>query len=777
MKNKYLFLILGISVFFLKTFNGKCQKSKLDYVNSLIGTESVPSLSHGNVYPAIAMPWGMNFWTPQTCTMGDGYIHYSKDDADFSGKLGDGWLYYSKADTIHGFRQTHEPSPWMNDYGAFSIMPVNGSLKLTDITRGSYFSHDNEIAKPNYYQVMLQSYGINTEIAPTERSAIFRVSYPKDEESYLIIDAFRWGSEVTIMPDKKTITGIVHNNCGGVPANFANYFVITFDKPFESFGTWLDGKIRKGTTQAGGDHAMAFVKFDTKESMVLNVRISSSFISTRQAFNNLTKELGTDSLETISNRGKKTWETLLDRVNVEGGTEEQKRTFYSCMYRSMLFPRKFFELDTNENPIYYSPYDGKVHEGYMFTDNGYWDTFRALHPFLTLVFPEISEHNIQGMLNAYDQSGWLPEWSSPGHQNTMIGNNSLSVITDAWMKGIRNFDGAKALEAMVHQTMGQGPEESVGRNGFKKYNQKGYVPCDLYNQATAKTLEYAYDDWCLSQFAHSIGKSEIAAVYAAKAMNYKNVWDPEVNFMRGRKNNGTWRRNFNALEWGGPFTEGDAWHYTWSVFHDIEGLSTLIGGHKAMAQKLDSVFTAPNYVSNKPYGRIIHEMTEMVNANMGQYAHGNEPIQHMIYLYDFAGQPWKAQKWARFVMNKLYMPTTDGYCGDEDNGQTSAWYLLSAMGMYSVCPGANQFVIGSPLFEKVTINLSNGKSFVILAKNNNDKNIYIQWAKLNGLSYNKTYLDYTDIIKGGELEFEMGSEPNKQWGTDPEDLPYSMRNK
>jgi predicted alpha-1,2-mannosidase len=778
MKNRYIFLIIGVFLFFLSSCSEKGPKSKLDYVNSLIGTESVPALSHGNVYPAVALPWGMNFWTPQTCTMGDGYIYYTKDDADISGKLGDGWLYYSKADTIRGFRQTHEPSPWMNDYGAFSIMPVNGSLKLTDVQRGSFFSHDQEIAKPNYYQVFLQSYGINTEITPTDRSALFRISYPKNEQSYLIIDAFHWGSEVTILPDKKTITGIVHNNCGGVPSNFANYFVMTFDLPIESFGTWLDGNLKKDTLHVRGDHAMAYVQFDTKEKRILHARISSSFISTYQAFKNMENELGSDSFETIRDRGAQTWEKLLGRINVEGGTERQKETFYSCMYRSMLFPRKFYELDSKGKPIYYSPYDGKIHNGYLFTDNGYWDTFRALHPFLTLVFPEISEKNIQGMLHAYDESGWLPEWSSPGHQNTMIGNNSISLITDAWMKGIRNFDQEKALEAMVHQTMGQSQEdESVGRNGFMEYNQLGYVPCDLYDQAAAKTLEYAYDDWCLSRFAQSTGHSDIAAKYALNAMNYKNVWDPGMNFMRGRNKDGTWRKNFDALEWGGPFTEGNAWHYTWSVFHDVEGLAALIGGHNEMARKLDSVFTAPNTVTDHPYGRVIHEMTEMVNANMGQYAHGNQPIQHMIYLYDFVGQPWKTQKWSRYVMDKLYKPTPDGFCGDEDNGQTSAWYILSAMGIYSVCPGANQFVIGSPLFKKVTIKLSNGKTFVVLSKNNSDQNIYIQRAKLNGLSFDKTYLNYADIIKGGVLEFEMGSEPSKQWGTAEGSSPYSMSNK
>lgn len=355
----------------------------------------------------------------------------------------------------------------------------------------------------------------------------------------------------------------------------------------------------------------------------------------------------------------------------------------------------------------------------------------------------------------------------------MIGNNSLSLITDAWMKGIRSFDAKKALEAMVHQTQAQGREASVGRNGFEEYDKLGYVPYPDYVEATAKTLEYAYSDWCLSRFAASIGNVSIAEAYEKKSQNYKNLFDPSCGFMRAKNKDGEWIEPFRAIEWGGPFTEGSSWHYTWSVMHDIQGLAQLMGGHEQMGAKLDSMFNAPADYNVGTYGFVIHEIAEMVALDMGQYAHGNQPVQHAIYLYNYIGQPWKAQYHVREVLNRLYNSGPKGYCGDEDNGQTSAWYVCSAMGFYPVCPGQPEYVLGAPLFQKVTLILPNNKVFVIDARNNNDKNLYIDSAKLNGKKFTRNYLTHDEISSGGELSLKMNAKPNMKRGVRPEDFPYS----
>jgi predicted alpha-1,2-mannosidase len=382
---------------------------------------------------------------------------------------------------------------------------------------------------------------------------------------------------------------------------------------------------------------------------------------------------------------------------------------------------------------------------------------------------------VAALLDAYEQCGWLPSWSFPGEGGSMIGNHAISLLADAWAKGIRTFDPEKALQAYFHEATNKGPwGPSNGRHGWKEYFTMGYVPYPEYGEATAKTLEYAYDDFCGYNLAKMTGQSFYEEIFSRQMYNYRNVFDAQVGFMRGRDKNGKWTPNFDPFEWGGPYTEGNAWHYLWSVFHDTEGLIHLLGGEEQFVKKLDSVFSVPNTVNVGTYGYKIHEMTEMQMADMGQYAHGNQPIQHMIYLYNYAGAPWKAQQKIREVMHKLYNATENGYPGDEDQGQTSSWYVLSAMGFYSVCPGTDQYVLGSPLFEKTTITLEDGKQFVIEAKGNNAQNVYIQSAELNGKIYTKNYISYEDIANGGTLTMKMDDQPNKKRGITLEDLPYSV---
>lgn len=732
--------------------------SPVDYVNPLVGTLSKVSLSTGNTYPAIALPWGMNFWMPQT------------------GKMGDGWGYVYTADKLRGFKQTHQPSPWINDYGQFAIMPITGKPVFNEDERASWFSHKAEVAKPYYYRVYLADHDVVTELTPTERAVMFRFTFPETNHSYVVVDALDRGSSVKIIPSENKIIGYTTRNSGGVPDNFKNYFVITFDKPFTYEAAVADGQIKQGATEATVNHAGAIIGFKTKRGEQVHARIASSFISPEQAELNL-QELGNLSFEQIKAQGRRTWNKTLSRIEVEDKNVDHLRTFYSCLYRSVLFPRSFYEKDANGKIVHYSPYNGKVLPGYMFTDTGFWDTFRCLFPLLNLMYPSMNVKMQEGLVNAYLESGFLPEWASPGHRGCMVGNNSASVVADAYLKGLRGYDAETLWKAVTHGANAVHPKvSSTGRLGWEYYNKLGYVPYDVkINENVARTLEYAYDDWCIYQFGKSLGKSEKElAQYKKNAMNYKNVFDKETNLMRGRNQDGKFQTPFSPLKWGDAFTEGNSWHYSWSVFHDPQGLINLMGGKQTFVQMLDSVFNVPPLFDDSYYGGVIHEIREMQIMNMGNYAHGNQPIQHMIYMYNYAAQPWKAQYWTREVMDKLYTAQADGYCGDEDNGQTSAWYVFSAMGFYPVCPGANQYVIGTPYFDKMTLHLENGKTMTITAQNCSQSNKYIQSLSINGMPSTKNFFTHEQLTQGGNIQYVMGSTPNKQRGISDSDAPYSF---
>ena len=752
----------GISLlFFVCSFfilvNGQ---TPIDYVSTLVGTQSKHSLSTGNTYPAIALPWGMNFWTPQT------------------GKMGDGWAYTYDADKIRGFKQTHQPSPWMNDYGQFSIMPMTGKPVFNEDERASWFSHKTETAKPHYYKVYLADYDVVTEISPTERAAMFRFTFPQNEKSFVAIDAFDRGSYVTVIPEENKIIGYTTRNTGGVPENFRNYFVIFFDKPFSYKSVVADGELKNNVLEAKTNHAGAIIGFSTQRGEQVHARVASSFISYEQAELNL-KELGNRSFDQIKEDGEKRWNEILGKVEVETTNIDQLRTFYSSLYRSVLFPRSFFEYDKAGNIMHYSPYNGKVLPGYMFTDTGFWDTFRGLFPLLNLLYPEMNRKMQEGLINAYKESGFFPEWASPGHRPIMVGNNSASVLTDAYLQGNKVKEPDVLWEGIVKTANSVHPRvSSTGRLGYEYYNRLGYVPCDVgIRENAARTLEYAYDDWCIYQLGKAMGKPEKEIeVYAKRSQNYRNLFNKKYNLMVGKKENGEFSEPFSPFKWGGDFTEGNSLHYTWSVFHDPQGLIDLMGGKNTFNLMLDTVFSLPPIFDDSYYGSTIHEIREMQIMNMGNYAHGNQPIQHMIYLYNYSGVPWKAQYYVRQVMDKMYTPAPDGYCGDEDNGQTSAWYVFSALGFYPVCPGSGQYVLGSPIFPKATIHLENGKKVEISSVNNKKENVYVKAMKVNGKNYTRNYLVIDAIRKGMKLNFLMDNTPNSTRGISQSDLPYSFSN-
>ena len=728
----------------------------VEWVNPLMGTASKPELSNGNTYPAIAVPWGMNFWTPQT------------------GKMGNGWAYTYDADKIRGFKQTHQPSPWMNDYGQFAVMPVTGAKHFNQDARASWFSHKSETAKPYYYSVYLADADVTTEIAPTERAAQFRFTFPKSDASYVVVDAFDKGSYVKILPGQRKVIGYSTKHARGpLPKNFRNYFVIEFDQPFASTDTWQGDKLAEGKLETEGEHSGALLGFKTAKGQKVHMRVASSFIGFEQAELNLKRELAQDDFDTTRAKGKAAWNKVLGQLQVEGGTVDQTRTFYSSLYRTVLFPNKMYELDAAGKPVHWSPYNGQVLPGRLFAGTGFWDTFRALYPFLNLVYPSINSEMQEGLANAFKEGGWLPEWSSPGYADIMVGNNSASVVADAWIKGVRGQDIETLWQALKHGANNEGPMTAVGRAGVKYYNELGYVPYDVgINENAARTLEYAYDDFTIYQLGKALGKpkSEIE-IYAQRSLNYKKLFDPETGLMRGRKRDGSFQTPFNPFKWGDAFTEGNSWHYSWSVFHDVAGLADLMGGRKAFVDKLDMVFSLPPIYDESYYGSVIHEIREMQIANMGQYAHGNQPIQHMTYLYNYAGAPWKSQHWIRETMDRMYAPTPDGYCGDEDNGQTSAWYVFSALGFYPVTPGVNQYVVGTPLFKKATVKLENGRSFTVSARGDGR---YVDALRVNGRAVERNWLGHEELMGGARLDFTMSAKPNMKRGTREQDAPYSL---
>ena len=736
-------------------------------VNPLMGSDSSYELSYGNTYPSVSVPWGTNAWTPQT------------------GKMGDGWGYTYDAYKIRGIKQTHQPSPWMNDYGAFSLFAETGPLVVDEEKRASWFSHKAEEAHPHRYKVYLADYDTMAEVTPTSHAAIFRFTFPKADQAHILLDAFNGGSSVAIDPAHRRITGWTRNNHGGVPDNFKTYFVAEFSRPFTSVQTWGDGyALLPGGATRAGEHVGAVVSFASDAGEQVEVRVASSFISPEQAQLNLDRETAGKSFDQVADAAHDAWQHELARIRVEGDSIDDKRTFYSCLWRMMLFPRPLGEVNAQGQLVHYSPYNGKVETGPLYTDNGFWDTFRAVFPFFSLMYPKRDAEIMQGLANTVEEGGWLPEWASPGYRDVMIGSNSAAIIADAYLNGVRGFDIDTLYGAILknaNTTKGR-PTNSkgktisaVGREGVNWYNRLGYVPYDVgIDESAARTLEYAYDDFTISRLAAALGKPEDAERFAAQAMNYKKLFDPRVGWMRGRNKDGSFQSPFNPLKWGDAFTEGNSLHYSWTAMQDIAGLIDLMGGREAFVAKLDSVFDMPPKFDDSYYGQVIHEIREMQIEGLGNYAHGNQPIQHMIYLYDYAGAPWKAQARVRQVMHKLYAATPDGYPGDEDNGQNSAWYVWSALGFYPVAPATGQYVIGTPLFDRATLAMPSGKTLTIIAENNGPRHPYIQSATFNGRPLDRTWVSHDMLEAGGTLAFVMGAEPNKAWASTPAAAPFSM---
>jgi predicted alpha-1,2-mannosidase len=735
----------NLVLFFLLTGLPLAAADLADLPDPLVGTDSKYELSHGNTYPAVFVPFATANWTAQT---GDG-----------------GWQYQYFKDSIRGFRLTHLPSAWTIDWGSFSLMPVTGELKVLPDQRASKFRHADEVARAYRYSVLLPDYQTRVEMAPSRHGGILRFTFPRTDQAYVVIDANPGGGSVEIHPETNTITGTNSRTAKGTASNFAVYFVAVFDRPIKSYGTW-DVKGAKDTERKrSGPHVGAYAGFSTRAGEKVTVRIGTSLIGLEQAERNLAAEIPEADLDKVAERARAEWERELGKIEIQGGTEAQRKTFYTAFYHSRQFPRMLDEIDANGAQVHYSPYDGKVHPGPMMSDVGFWDVFRAQFPLLTIVNPKKDAEIIRALVNIYDEAGWLPTWPDPVETNVMIGTHADSVIADAYSKGIRDFDAEKAYAAIRKDGTEKGTGIFAARRGIEDYLRLGYVPADRVKESAASTLEYAYDDFCIAQLARALGKQDDYRMFMEHSKNYRNLWDPSTGFMRGKNSDGTWVSPFDPLDWGGVFTEGNAWQWLWSVQQDVAGLIELMGGKEAFIRKLDTLFTMTTDFKVGGYKELIHEMTEAKMGNMGQYAHINEPVHHVIYLYDYVGQPWKAQKWVHEVMDRNYKPGPAGWLGDEDNGQMSAWYILTAMGFYPPNPGQPIYALGSPLFARATIHLENGKTFTVEAAKGGAGDIYVQSATLNGKPLDRVWIKHDEIAGGGVLRFKLGPKPNEKWAT------------
>jgi len=663
--------------------------------------------------------------------------------------------YYYPDSTIIGFSHTHLSGVGEPEYRDLLFMPTTGKVKLNPgiaEAKGSgfrsAFDHSDEAVSPGYYRVLLRDYDVTAELTATLRCGFHKYTFPKTDSAHIVIDlAHPGGAEdlyIKRISDSE-IEGLRRSH--GWAWDQYVYFVAKFSKPFSSIDIAVNDLTLAGSSEARGKNVKAVINFQTKKGEAVLVKVGTSAVSVDGARKNLAEEIQDWNFNQVVSDAKNSWNKELAKIEVEGGTPEQQKVFYTSMYHALLSPNVFMDVDGK-----YRGVDHKVHEGKDFTNYtvfSLWDTFRALHPIFTIINQNRTNDFIKSLLRMYDDGGRLPMWPLAGnYTDDMLGYHAVPVIVDAYMKGIRDYDVQKAFKAVRHSA-------ELDKLGLKYYKKLGYLPFDRQGESVSKTLEYCYDDWCISQVAKEMGSKDDYLYYHLRAHFYENVIDTSTGFMRGRAFDRSWLEPFDPMI-NSAYSEGNAWQYMF-VPHDVNGLITKMGGDQKFSQWLDTLFS----MKSKEKGMI------------GQYAHGNEPSHHLAYLYNYSGQAWKTQYLVHKILTQLYSATPDGLAGNEDCGQMSAWYILSAMGFYSVTPGQNIYIIGSPLFERATINLENGKTFVIRANNISDQNIYIQSSKLNGLPYTKSYISHDDIMNGRELVLEMGPNPSKAWGTEKNDRPFS----
>jgi predicted alpha-1,2-mannosidase len=735
---KKYFLLLVLLTLFLDSCKPKspislAQKDSqlVSYVNPFIGTGA-----HGHTYPGATMPFGMMQLSPDTRLDGwDGCSGYHYSDNE-----------------IFGFSHTHLSGTGVSDYGDILLMPTNKVVfnNGADGKEGykSKFSHDKEIAEPGYYKVHLEDTEIDVELTVSKRSGIHKYEFAEGSKQIIILDLEHrdevLDSKLTIN-SKTEISGYRFSKAWATDQRL--FFDMLFSKPFTKV-TFLDDK-------TAGKKVKAAFEFDNTTGNEIKVTIGISPVDEEGAIHNWQLEIGSKSFEEIKKEAQDLWEKQLEKIVIESENFDYKTNFYTAMYHTMIAPNLYQDVDGR-----YRGMDMKIHETKEFdyyTVFSLWDTYRAAHPLYTIIEQERTNDFINTFLAKYDEGGIMPIWDlSASYTGCMIGYHAVPVIADAFLKGIKNYDVDKAFEAMKHSAT----RDKLGLDSYKKY---GFIPVQKESESVSKTLEYAYDDWTIAQMAKSLGKEDDYKTYTERAQNYKNVFDPSSQFMRGRFRN-TWFSPFDPYEVNFNYTEANSWQYSFYVPQDISGFINLLGGKDKLESQLDKLFVA----EDKTSGRHQVDITGLI----GQYAHGNEPSHHMAYLYNFVNKPYKTQEKVRQILTELYTNTPEGISGNEDCGQMSAWYVLSSMGFYSVTPASNQYVIGAPLFPKATINLESGKTFTIVADSISKANKYIKSVELNGKSYPYTFLNHKDIVAGGSLRFLMTDKPST-WGTDSKYIPVT----
>tara|TARA_R110002124_G_scaffold103270_3_gene252094 strand:- start:38404 stop:41337 length:2934 start_codon:yes stop_codon:yes gene_type:complete len=728
--------ILIVLTLFLSCNNSpsisEAQKDKplINYVNTFIGTGG-----HGHTYPGATMPFGMMQLSPDTRLDGwDGCSGYHYTD-----------------EYIYGFSHTHLSGTGISDYGDVLLMPTNehNFHNGADGKKGyrAHFSHDNEVAEPGYYKVHLDSTNIDVELTVSNRSGIHKYQFSSAENQYVILDLVHRDKVLDAKIEKISETEIVGYRYSEAWAKDQRlFFAIKTSHPFNDMLQSPPDFEIPGARRT----SLSFIN-PNNEPVIIKVGISAVDID--GARKNLEAEVFNKDFETVKSEAQNTWETQLEKIVIESDDIDKKTNFYSALYHTMLAPQLYQDVDGR-----YRGMDLKIHETKDFdyySVFSLWDTYRAAHPLYTIIEQDKTTDFINTFLAKYDEGGIMPMWDLAGnYTDCMIGYHAVPVVADAYLKGIRGYDTEKAFEAMKHSAT----RDKFGLEAYKKY---GFIPVDEESESVSKTLEYAYDDWTIAQMAKAMGKSEDYKTYIQRAQYYKNVYDPETQFMRGRFRN-TWFAPFDPYEVNFNYTEANSWQYSFYVPQDVSGFINLLGGKDILEAQLDELFSAKTETS----GRDQSDITGLI----GQYAHGNEPSHHMAYLYNFVNKPHKTQEKVHQILTELYKNDPDGVSGNEDCGQMSAWYVLSSMGFYSVTPGSNQYIIGTPLFDKATINLENGKQFTIVANNVSDTKKYIEYVKLNGTELNKTFLNHNDIVSGGTLEFTMTDNPGI-WGSKDDQEP------
>lgn len=715
-------------------------------VNPLQGTDSNWGFSRGGTLPLVARPFGMTHWSP-------------------ANKPGDGWYFDPNAHQIQGIRATHQPSPWMGDYGRFTVMAqAGGEAVLTPAARASGYKPEEFHVGPDYLSVLCARDYTRIEVTATERCAVFRFTYPATGNGRVILDA---DAQIAIDAARHAFTGSSRMSYAGSD-KAACFFYAEFDRPFVSASAFKDGKLLEAQTADGKDIG-AMAGFGAATTVTL--RAGTSFISVEQAQKNLGREVGGRSFDALRREAAQDWEKTLGVVRVKGGTPTQRRTFYSCLYRAHLFPRMFHEPDAAGKPIHYSPFDGKIHDGVMYTDTGLWDGYHTVYPLLTLLQPARLGEMMQGFVNAYREGGWLPQWPHPGYHGGMGGTHSDVVLTDAILKDIPGFDREAALDAMWKNATVPPAHTSEGRGGLSDYLSKGYLPVGSAGAVVSNSLDFVYDDACIALAAAKLGHTDKQRELEGRTLHYRLLYDAETGFMRPKNTDGTWKAGFDEFAWGDAYTEGGPWQWSFSVPHDPAGLMTLMGGPAAFVRKLDRMLWQPPTFHPGGYGHEIHEMTEMAAVKFGQYDQGNQPVHQVLAHYVATGCPARFQFWARRVLDRLYTP--DSFPGDEDNGEMASWYVLAALGLFPHCPGRPSYVFTSPLFPEAVITPPNGKPLTIQAPAASSEALYISRVALNGHTQSRLWVSHADLVRGGRLDFTLAKRPIARPLT-PSDLPPSL---